>query len=1170
MRVVEGDREVPSRATAGFRGRSGHHDPRLSPEIHVEWVLPGATPAGASRVFMVYFDTRANGAKTPAEHDERAAAPLAARHWISRGTTLFGAASTVRLLGLEDGTRATVSAYVGARPVGLGTFDVEAGSVRSVNVGNEAALVRIDADKPIIAYGADPVKGVMGPVPSAEGGLLGRTFAFEPGSTGHLVLAPRETANVVEGSSRYAVHGGRVQVVPAGGSAAIANLEADAPVLVFAWPADEGKTQLPSVDGAPVGSRLVGFAGPGTAPASLARDPRCHADGMTVGFGEVLVTARDAPTWFRGRDFLSGNLVLPTDGTGQPSTRSEEAAPGEPARAVVRATRCPVLVHATGSRTADAVASGTLAAFGGPSRPLGAQERLRTPLGGDGGMTFETSWPVDVLAFHPATTVTIERAGTAPAKVGLGAGDRHGIEASHDRPAILRATKPVAVVPVEQGYYFAGIDDSLGRTAIVGPAQYRGHLVNLAPAAEAAEPLVGLAGPGIPATFRLVVTNLARDHRGAPVQDTVRLATPPAPEGWRVALSRSVVTLAGGESREIVVTVTPPEDAREGARLALSVAATSASNSLVEDRVPLVTLVRATFGVDLWFDREHGPRSRVFTFDAGDERRATVAIRNLATVRDTITVVARAISSDWTSLLGSGTSSLSLDLEAGEVREIPLVIRAPAENATQSVLEIVAVSRSDASATAKIAGIVRIRPDVRIALEVASQTLEIPPGASADFRVTLTNRGGDAIGASFNVTAARPPGWRAPVIRFGAYEIDELSGIPPQKSVTFNVTVAVPETAARTDRAELRFTARTIPTFVGDPVSSEAIDLLALAGVRRDLEIVDAPTLVAVDADNRASIVFEVENRGNGNESLRIVPRRLPAGATALVQSAATVPRDGSARIGLDVALAATTDPGVHAIGVHLAVDGGAAIAASVNLSVPRRPALAFEALGQPIVLAGRVSALEVDVHNTGNVPLALPPAFEERPGWNVTWDAPASILPVGGVARGRILVAAPAGVEGPASLPLSARTGSGALAVDVRTVSLEVVEAEPDGATIVVVVRNSGSADAHAVAIEFVRDGTLVDRLVLQRIAAGGEARAILAAPGEGRLRVDADGRFHDVPIEVAAGGTARPVPAVGLAAVVAATLLAGRMRRFSHMPSNADISWHDHALPPLREAKP
>ncbi|MBI4394211.1 MAG: hypothetical protein HY556_10545 [Euryarchaeota archaeon] len=1171
--------EVPAKVWMGFLDGVSTFDNKTQPDIHVAWVLPGETRPGETRYFMVYLDTTANGKKESATYGEGATAPLDARYWIGRGTTLYGAAQTVGIVGLEDGTTAYIDVYDDSghvRRLRDEPFKVGRGArITATATTGAAVLVRVTSDKPILAFGPDLFGRAMGPVPSLDSGLLGSKFLFDSGRSPFTIMALTGASNVVLKAMPNNTEIARIELGPSApmktvdpSGANLVYIEASAPILITMWPVS-GKSQFVSSWGAPTGSRLFGYPWAGGLCPNGSREcpglyPPCEVRGPSDRYlfhgGEYVVSGLGETVNFWGRG-ASGELVLPTQrgGTELAST-SGRAEVGQmerhlavPGRGTEGVDRCPVLFHVTSdSNSHDIAPKGRLAVFGG-SPSSGAADPLVTPVGGAAGSRFEVLWPVNVVALHNGTQIRVMDHGSVKATALKSTGEVHKVPNDYRTTLRIEATKPVIVVPTSAGGYFASVDRSL-RAEPGGPAEYRGFLLNIAPKEGSQEPMVGLVGPGKEATFRLLVTNLAKDYRGRDADDTVRLELPPLPDGWEASVSPTIVHLRGGGSAEVELRVTAPTDVKEGARLAIAISATSSGNPAIADRVPILTLVRASYGVDLWFDREQGPKSRTLTADPGKQEVVALVVKNLASIPDRLLVTVSPLSTDWAAVFPvTGTRFQEVELDPGGVATLRLAVVAPETAASQSIVEVVATSVSDASASTKIAAIVRIRPDIRIALHVPEPTLEALPGTEAHFRVGFQNNGNEQVGIRFNTTGVRPPDWSRPVIKFGPYEVSELSGLAPATTTELDVSVPVPGTALRTDLVRVAFQVETMPQFIGDEVLQENVELVVIVGARHALfQSYQAP-VVALDRGGRAYAQVNIRNDGNGDEQIRLVPSVLPPGSAFLSDARVTIPVHGSATISGVVSLPLATEAGTYPVVIEFVIDGVPRSEWGFNVSVAERRLGVLIPQSPSWSAPGRPVDVVYEARNDGNVPLSMPPAIDGPTGWQLAWAEPHSPLGPGEARLETLRVTAERNTPAGSYFlqPVGSWMGAGPLDWEIRDVRLSVEIGTIDDAdgTVEVFVTNGGAGDAFSVPVELVVDGEPADRLILQRVPAGGRLSAILFAPpgtGSSAVVVDPAALYADQPLVVALQppnrGTAVSGPGV-VGTVLAVSLIAAHV---------------------------
>lgn len=1199
-------REVPSRARTGLYDATRAFNNRTQPDVHVEWVIPGSLPANGTRTFYVYADTLTNGKKAPASYPEASLAPIDGRGWISRGTTLYGTAHDMTLVGLENDTQVRVDVYSGSKPVPLSQFGdnpnpmtLHQGTVITATVGTQK-LIRVVADKPVAALGAvspllqgmnilRPTPPFAGPIPSTNGGLVGTEFII-PG--GHAAIAVLHISGGDAALARVRI-GNDERTVTVSSSNPVAaisffdgmntpiddgpfRLAATAPVMVLEWPG-LGIAQMPSVWGAPTGSRLVGIPFTGRFcqadnTCNVAAKPPCTAGKVLFDkqthLGRAIVTVLDEATSVRGRDLLTSALAFPRESRTKVMEKGVNITPG---RAVIAeyvpegmniqlGPGCPLMLHTVRQPEETGYHDrGRIQAWAGSTAQ---HQRLVTPVGSN-GTHFYSYWPVAIAAHHNGTLIEVHQDGAPPIVKRVGKGDVVDVPGNDANPIgvlnplRIEASKPVAVLGRNHaGGWFAGFDDSL-RVVPAGTPQYRGYLVSLEPASLSTEPMQGIAAPGKGATFRLLVKNLAKDDQGRSVADDVELRMGALPAGWTTEISETSFRLEGGASKEVILKVSPPEEAEEGDRATFSLTAHSGGNPAMMDRLQVITIIRASYEVGIWYDRVEAPPGKTVTLDPEETKELKVVVKNLASVPDRITVRATPTSPDWKLKFDDAPANLmEVALDPGEVRTLSLRVTAPPTKAAQTNVEVRATSTSDASASDKADATARVRADVRIAL-LANETLaEGRPGDLVTLRVLFENRGTDRVSIKFNTTGAIPPGWDRPVTRHGGYEIDEISGIVPGTQVPLDVTVRIPSNASRGDRAGLQFFVETMPQFVGDPVLREAIDLVVLAGARHDLTPIDPVSSLSLGFQDQVRAQLSIANAGNGQETLRVVPTRVPEGAGVVVGDAARVPVGGRGVVEMAVAFPPSTPAGTYAIAADLVAEDGHVLPWTFNVTVPERRIATLAPQGPLTGIAGVTERVRFDVANGGNVPLRIPPRLLLPDGWQHRWSDEGMLAPGASQVLTLELLAPREAAPQVYAIEIDPTWASAdPIRWDLRTVVLG-ADALLQQGSVNVRLRNTGTGDAYGVEVILMQGATPVDRAVLQRLPADGNATAILAPrPGEtGELRVLVDNETKYTPgvLAIAVSGEAggRNVPEPGLAplailAALAALAVGRRLRR-------------------------
>jgi uncharacterized membrane protein len=1118
--------EVPSRATPGMLAGNAPYDRALTPAFHVDWVMPGATKAGQTRAFMIYLDTKQNGQKPAADYTPAQVAPLDAAYWITKGTHLVGTAGKVGIFAIDDGTSALVQAYQFGHPTPIETapdspvhnpLSLNASDFRELDVSSDPALIEVTSNKPVIAVAMDGL--LSGPVPSLDGSTLGTQFRLPPAeSNGFWVYAPQGTATLsIDGSTTTLTPGAPLTSIPATTPPQQHVVSSDAPVLVLAIPQWSTFAQWPALDGAPVGPRLVGplYQAQAHSGATRTNQPPCEPGIHRVTErGAVLSIGGDG--YARGRDALTGDARQPLDATGRVDPSAALASPTTPWLVRDDGAPCPLVVYATPSASESTLDErATLASFTATIPSSAGHGAAITAVGGVGGTSFSTLTSQTVVGLYDATRVHVAGGGLSATDASLGANDLTNVAWPESGAATIHATKPVVLVPSLPGGFFAGLDDSI-TPWVQGPLQYRGYLVSLKPGGGLAEPLVGSTGPGTPIVYPLIVQNLAKDSGGNGVPDTIHLAVTPLPAGWSAVFSDTDVRLAGGASRAVTLTVTPPADAHEGERAVVELSAASAGNPDMVDRMRATTIVRATRAVDAWFDGEGGPKAKNVAYGKGENKTLTLVVKNTATIPDDIIVRALPGSPEWGATFADGTRIASLHLDPDQTATLPVLTSAPAGGGSATQLELVAESAHDASAAAQVTATLRALADLHIELDANASIVQAQPGESAHFNVTFHNRGDARMGIDINVSGSYE-GWGAPTVSARGYNITELLGIPPRSDVTLDLAIPVPADAARAARANLRLSVQTIPQFLGDPVATDALDLVAVAGAIHGLAFQDPSASASVNGHGVASARLALLNGGNGVENVTLVPEQIPRGFGLVMGPPASIPVGQQGQLGVDLQVPSDAPPGPALATFLVQSDDGATVPWSLSVEVPERAALNLTALTPLRATAGLPSLLSVDVENVGNTRLDLSALQIPAPeGWTVAARAEPASLGPGEHALLKVNVTPDAKTDLRAwSLAPAARFASATpLQVAVQRVQLSITT-RLEGGAVRATVANAGDADADEVQVVLTRDATVLDRATLHRVRAGGASDAVLAlaGPGSYAVSVEAQGPLHAEP---------------------------------------------------------
>lgn len=1150
---------VSARTYLGDFGSRRPYDAQTRPDIHVDFVMPGIFKANSTRYFYVYLDDVANGPKQEAG-SLPSDALLDARYWIGRGTTLYGKATKLILVATANDTLVNVDAYDGGRPkpVALGATAGGAnaavlaeGQQLVIPISDVATTVRVTADHPVVAGGISTSLTIAGVIPSLDGKALGRSFFLPKETAGYTVYLPTGSGTVTfdQDPPENLDPGTPLVVELAQQSTHV--LHATLPVMVFAWPDMHDSVPLVSPAGTPLGSSLFGrpYAGEryhGNQKPTTAQPP-CTKLTLETYAGQATIYAADGPTYYRGVDPLSQEALYPqlaghvTTGPGLLTTPlTFSAAPDH---------GCPLEFHTTTSSASnDAGGSARIGGFGGAAGGV-----LTGPVGIVNETHGSVSWPVTVIALYNGTLLDVTSA-SGIEHHGLDHAQAIDVSASADAPASINASKPIIVLGTGAGAFFAGVDESLHATA-VGPLDYRGYLIDIAPSDGSPGPMVQVGAPGHPTAYHFRVRDLAKDALGSAAPDTVQLTTDAAPPGWSVDLSAATVTLAGDDQKVVTLTVTPPADAAEGDRLALNVHATSLGNPRVQAALPTITILRAAYGVGMWFDRENGPQQDTFTLDPGATAEVHVVVKNLATVRDSFVISASTLSKDWAVSFQDVAGSLDeVQLEPGATTTLTLILAAPTGASSQSLFAVTATGVADAKATSQVTGTLRTRADVKIALTVDNESTEVLPGTNATFNLTLHNRGNDSLSASWTVKGALPSGWGPIVTKVAGYDLDEISGVGAQRDLAIELVVPVATNATRGTLVNLEAAVQTTPQFKGDAILTDSQSLHVLVAAKHALSLSGAQADITTDANGTVEARVSVENDGNGDENLTISPIVLPPDTSIVTPSGVAVAQGSNATLAATLAISPGASPGQYPVRLHILTDDGGLTPWDFDVTVPRLPRASLTPTSPTATIAGQSFRTGFELRNDGNVPLALPPRFTVPTGWHLAWNASEGTLAPGSIATATLTGASPKDTPtGTVTLSLDPTWASGAsIPWAVRTVALNAT-ATRTGNTVLVHVTNAGTGDATEVDVSLFVSGERVDQFVLPRIPPGGTADALLALPTAmatpADVRVDPAGAYGDA-IVLPLAGPARNSPGpdaavVLLAAVVAVAAAAWNDRR-------------------------
>lgn len=1142
---------VPTRVYLGAFNDRRAYDPDTQPDVHVDFMLPGVFNPNSTRYFYVYLDTVSNGPKSTNALPSDSL--LDARYWMGRGTTLYGRATQVVVYATEDNTTVSFDVYDKTgrpRPSSAGDVELEGGQQRVLSVSTTNTLVRLHANHAVLAVGEAGT--VVGPMMSLDGGALGTQFSLPADSPAYTVIRPT-------GSSTITVDGKGTQTLDSGTPLYVFTTQsrphfvtASDPVLVLAWPDQVNAPPMVSENGTPLGTRLIGqpYAG------QLAMGGRFHQTPqppcippldlqLTPGYTTLYTPDGNAP--FRGASLLSDKLAYPQIGgrlAPQPGTLTMDPT----SISTSPPQGCPLQFYATATATTDdptTASSPRLGGFGGaPQAPMAGA------LGMDRATSATIAWPMTAIALYNGTTLQ-ETSPSGVSRESLEEGQALDMDASDATHVALQSDKPILLVGRGEGAFFAGLD-STPLVKAIGGLEFRGYLVDLEPGSGSAVPMIQVGAPGRATTFTFAVRNLARDALGRGAPDTIQLATDPVPPGWTANLSTSKLSLTGGSSQAVTLSVTPPPDADADSRLTLTIHAVSAGNPNVTAALQTITILRTAYGVGLWFDHENGPEQETFTLDRGANTSFSIAVKNLATVPDGFVLSASILSPGWGVSFKEAASALDdVDLQEGASKTIELSLTAPAGGSSQGLLIITATSNADASVTKQITATVRTRADLKISLTVENTTIDALPGERATFHFTLHNRGNDGLSASWIVQGELPSGWGPTQTYVRGFPVSDISGVAGGTDVPIDLVVPVASNATRAELVSLDLAVQTVPQFSGDAVLTDAQAVQVLVAPYHALSLVGGDEPLTVDARGIADARVRVENGGNGEENITVEPTTLPLGTSVLAPNVVLVPRNGSAVVNATLSLPTSTPAGRYPTMFELVTEDGTRVPWAFNVTVPVLAKVSLVASTPTESIAGQSGSARFEIDNTGNVPLDLPPRLTALAGWDLAWNVSVRTLAPGASEEADLIVTTPRGTaDGATTLAVDpAWATADGIPWSVRSVALDANASVADGA-VVVRVANSGTGDAANVDVSLYQGDRRVDEFVIPRVAPHGTAQALLGLPAGAsnlQVRVDGPGQYGP-PIAIALHPTTHASPGAGiglLVLAVAATAMAANRRR-------------------------
>lgn len=735
------------------------------------------------------------------------------------------------------------------------------------------------------------------------------------------------------------------------------------------------------------------------------------------------------------------------------------------------------------------------------------------------------------------------------------------------------SSKPIFAYPtLGPAATLAGIPPILKATPL--QAEYRGYLVKLA-SPTGLDPVTGATTVNTSVQYTIEVTNLARTATGGDLPDEVSLSLGAPTEGWTARLEGlSTFRLASGETRQARVVVTPGPAAEPGSLGVVGVRAMSHGNPAMQDALQVVTLLKRSFDVGIWFDRPvDGPKQKPDgKTSPGETKEYDVWVQNLGSERDRIQLEVSPPDPGWAVLLTKeGAAVDELELDPDEAAALKLQV-APPEGLADGFLLSTVTARSLSSpgdAFDRVSATTRLKQPSSLELVAEETHLRMDPGKEALFRLRVRNTGLGTADVAFELQSDAPASWRPSRLflldpatgnRIG---VSRLSiGHGEEATLFANVTSHPSERAGRT--ANLRVNAHT---------EDRAVEEVLQASVRavHRLQATVPPLPIGVQALG-ANTTFRIslENRGNLDEVLRLAPGDLPAGWRLDVPAYLTIGRNATQAFDATLVAPVGAQPATYSVKLDLASRDGnhtlvplpARVGAVGDGLAGALPTL----LGEP----GRVARVTVPVSNTGNVPLTIaaeraggetwptpvaPPALTLAPGargaLEYGWMVPAN-APDGTTGHTLILVLRPDDVNA------ATRRQEVVVRIDVGRPDLVLRAATayqgPAGTLVEAFVANTGTRDATAATVSLLDGAEVADRITLDRLPAGQSANVTLLRTGTPAqalaVVLDAEGTIverdesNNQASAAPAAGRPAPSPQAALLALLLVALAASRRR--------------------------
>ncbi len=1159
--------------TAGLDTRRSY-DARLDPIVTLTWQAKGAFQNDTSRYFVAYLDTTSSPAKPLAKDDPIGTAMFGP----GPHTTLYGYApapnagpTRATLWGLHDHTNVTIEVYrdgqfrpVPATETNPNPFVLDREEIRQALLATgDDAVFRVLADRPVLGYVA---KG--GFVPSLTGGHLGNEFLFEaPGNeqdtltmiADHGKPTVAEVSNL-DGTTSFTVHlndadhpypytrGARIHgfyavdetppcepiarfeqtplLPPGTGNWKVEVIEGGPVTLQLAPGPDDERVQVPAVTGAPVGADhwyLASWSDENF--AQLGAFPGCFEAHRNIPWQVAAVTGTTAiktgtPERVDQVDPSNGHRIIPAAPLFGPESIT-------PLRKEIR----DIPLHTTGDRDAWVF--------------LGDGD-MRGPLSGPSGRVFAGDGDVVVIAPYDGTQVTFTDSEGQTSTHGIRKAS--ALEIESDATWRLESTRPVMVYPTGAAPTFLA-GTPMPFTVQSGAAQFWGPLLDLQ-GAGGADPVSGSTFAGATITYGLTLSNLATDANGDAVADRVDVKAS-APDGWTATIDRPSIRLDPAATESIRLSVTPADGVANGALGVVTVRATSQTNAGVEDSVDVITFLKRSFDVGIWFDQADGPKEQVRITSEGNGTRFDMVVVNRGSVTDTYNVRVAGIEPGWDVLVldDQGRDRDEITLQAGGAQALTLDVTPPPDTGDAVAFHTVTVtSQASPAATDRAVATTKIRPPSDVRLTVDQPGLVIPPGQEGRFPVQLSNSGQGSAEVVFDLRTDTRPDWLEPRVDLALdrpITIERITLLPGE-SVPLEIVAGPPAHAAKGASQGIRLEA----SVAGTGQILEGV-VHAVTAPHHDL-LVDVAPVVLMDRP-QVTLDAKVTNQGNLPEVLKVTTVDAPPGWN-ITGPEVILLRNGTADTTFTIMQAPGTPPGTYPLTLGLVSQDGTVNQVALNATVQAAGLLSASRLVDLDARPGAPVTGWLRIDNHGNRPLQVVigggAPWAVQPGSHSIAPADHDLVPVTWMVPrdatdGPVTINATINGHPEQDIRAVAHVGR----PDLRLTAPLPFEG-PTGPLVRVQVVNDGDRDAGPFNITTALGDEVLDLATIGVLRPGAASNLTLAASPGATIMVDPDDRVVEVDetnnaLAMPVLNMDTPLPSLGALLSIAAAFLVAVARR-------------------------